>query len=311
MIPTQHLRISGTPRLGKKLSLSFHDKIRKVFKRIALLLFFILIWRVAPAQIQGVEVIGTIDLDKALLVPPPSGKTIWLNLVLNKLQPTPEEINRLKHLQAIGYQLALQFPGPKTSFSTTDELLATADSIRRFLPTIGKGYAACVIGDPNHPVSQNILDRTVDLSFALKSMALACRSGNPQAEVYLGIFNSDVFGAFATLLSEQSLNAYIDGYLTTVKDFKRFQLLAADRQPNAIVFSLEESRPSTDETVKAVFSAFQQQRYHLFVSIDSESWKPLLSMMMHLSRETSPTQQATDLRFFFPFQVSLCTIFMD
>jgi len=238
---------------------------------------------------QGVELVGTIHLDQALLAPIPSRTKISVNVVLDQPELTRAEVEGLKHLVAIGYRLALQFPGPKTGFSTTDELLATADNIRHLLPTIGKGYAVCVIGDPDHPLSQNILDRSVDLSFALKSMALACRSGNPQAEVYLGMLNSNLFGAFAALLSEQSLNAYIDGYLTTAKDFKDFQLLIADRQPNAVVFSLEEPKLSAADTIKTVFSAFQQDRYHLLVSIDSTSWKPFLSLIMHLSHETSPT----------------------
>lgn len=260
-----------------------------MFYRFILLFFLILISRVATAQIHGVEVVGTIDLVKALPPPLPSGKTIWLNLILDQPELTSPEVERLRHLQALGYRLALQFPGPKTGFSTTEQLLATADTVRHLLPIIGKSYSACVIGNPDHPLSQNILDQTVGLSFALKSMALACRSGNPQAEVYLGLLNSTLFSSYAPLLSTQSLNAYIDGYLTTAADFKSFQILTTDQHPNAVVFSREESKPSPHETVKTIFSAFQQERYHLFVPIADTSWKPFLSLMKFLSRDTSPT----------------------
>lgn len=245
----------------------------------------------AIAQIQGVQIVGTVDLDKAPSDAPPPGRIIWLNVVLDQPGLSSAEVDTLRRLQKLGYRLALQFPGPETGYSSTAEMLASADTIRHLLSTVGNSYAACVIGDPDHPLSLKVEDHSVDLSFALKSMALACRSGNTDAEVYLALLNSNLFDAFAPLLSTQSLNAYVDGYLTTAVDFKNFQILATAKQPSAVVFSQEETSADPEQIVGTIFSGFQQERYHQFVSISPTNWKPFFLLMTFLSRDTSPTAQ--------------------
>jgi hypothetical protein len=253
-------------------------------RRVVFLLFFLFLSALANAQNQGVEIIGIIDLNETPPPRPPADRPVWLSLAQG-------EIERFRNLHALGYRLMLHFPGPEAGFSSTDELADQAEEIRGYLPNLGDNYGACLVGDPDHPLPQSIFEKVPDLSFALKSLALACRSGNPEAEVFLGFVDTAAFRSFARLLSEQALGAYVDGYVVTSADFTGLQRLIRNDQPNAAVFSMEHAPALPEKFIPSMFSAFQSNRFHLMAPLPAANYKPFLSLLSLLTPDTSPTIQ--------------------
>jgi hypothetical protein len=189
-------------------------------------------------------------------------------------------------MAAQGYQLLLRFDVSDSDWP------AISHAIPQSLLSLGKSVNGCMFATAQPNSLSTMFGNAPQFSFQIKSAAIACREVNPDARIYLTILNRDTLQQFLQIAEENSLFAYIDGYVTQPADFVEFRKIVLEKQPGASLFSLEPSASGGAQFLANAFHAFHDHRYSLIIPVDPDGLKAATELQNSMPSTASPVQQS-------------------